>query len=270
MSVAVLKNRILDLTERRFKESDYGASTFGEFVRNHDDILALDATQRPPVAILKGVTPASAGASEARGTRVRSDLWQAVLDFSSGEEYIWDDGEDVAKRASDARSSGPVLPTTIGLATFVRYKSLAARLPREPAEVSNQLEAYEAWCELVECEGGRDPRCLPFHIFKSGNSDLDTPERRRHFDDIHGTGARRQDDNELAWDLKPGGFHGRDILHVAGRELPPGFHWDVSVDRARTITTPTEQWRVSKYVNVAPDANVRGRAPFAQKMKIGN
>lgn len=111
MSVAVLKNRILDLTERRFKESDYGASTFAEFVRNHDDILALDATQQPPVAILKGVSPASVGESGAKGTRVRSDLWRAVLDFSSGEEYIWDDGEDVAKRASDARSSGPALPT---------------------------------------------------------------------------------------------------------------------------------------------------------------
>ncbi|MDE2905717.1 MAG: hypothetical protein OXQ28_06490 [Acidobacteriota bacterium] len=177
-------------------------------------------------------------------------------------------GKPVISLKPGAPAFGP--GRSIGLATFVRYKSHAARLPREPVDVPNQLEAYEAWCELVECESGRDPRCLPFHIFKSENSDLDTPECRRHFDDIHGTGAQRHDDNDLTWDLKPGGFHGRGILHVAGRELPRGFHWDVSVDRARTITTPTEQWRVSRYVNVAPDANVRGRAPFAQKVKIGN
>ena len=111
MSVAVLKNRLLDLTERRFKESDYGASTFGEFVQNHDHILALDATQRPPVAILKGVSPAPVGASGARATRVRSDLWRAVLDFSSDEEYIWDESEGIAKHASSAGASGPALPT---------------------------------------------------------------------------------------------------------------------------------------------------------------
>ncbi len=126
---------------------------------------------------------------------------------------------------------------TIALATFVRYKSHAARLPQDPAEIPHRFEDYEAWCQRVECEGGRDPRCLPLHVFKSGKTDLDTLERRRYFDDTHGTGARRQDDNHLTWRLEPASFHGRELLHVAGRELPRGFHWDVSVGRTRTITT---------------------------------
>ena len=59
MTVAVLKNRLLDLTERSFRESDYGASTFLEFVRSHDDILELDTTATPPLATLKGATSPS-------------------------------------------------------------------------------------------------------------------------------------------------------------------------------------------------------------------
>ncbi len=71
MTVAVLKNRILDLTEGTFRESDYdyGASTFQEFARNHGDILAFDDTRTPPVAILKGPSPES-GLVQAR---IRSD-----------------------------------------------------------------------------------------------------------------------------------------------------------------------------------------------------
>ena len=42
MTVAVLKNRILDLTQGLFKESDHGATTFQDFVRQHGDILELD------------------------------------------------------------------------------------------------------------------------------------------------------------------------------------------------------------------------------------
>lgn len=140
MSVAVLKNRILDLTERSFRESDYGAPTFGEFVRNHDDILALDATQRPPVAILKGVSPAPVEAPESTGTRIRSDLWQAVLDFSSGEEYVWDVGEGVAKRVNEAGSSGLALPT-ITADQFCQWKKAFA----EEVDEGESDERLSAW-----------------------------------------------------------------------------------------------------------------------------
>ena len=42
MDVGVLKNRILDITNRSFLESDYGVTTFMEFVENHDNIMELD------------------------------------------------------------------------------------------------------------------------------------------------------------------------------------------------------------------------------------
>ena len=137
---------------------------------------------------------------------------------------------------------------TIGLARFVRYKAYATRLPAAPAGLSDCLDAYESWCRDVGCENGHDPRCLPFHIFQSGHTDLNTPEERRRFNEIYGHGSRRRDELDFSWKLGP--FHGRVVLHVAGHALPRGFHWDVSVKaNPKKITTPTECWRVSRYIN---------------------
>ena len=158
---------------------------------------------------------------------------------------------------------------TINLATFVRYKAYAARLPATSACLSMCLDAYESWCRDTECENESDPRCLPFHIFQSRHTDLNTPEERRRFNEIYGAGGRRQDEGEFSWTLGP--YHGRDVLHVAGHRLPPGFHWDVSVrENAKTITTPTERWEVSRYINIAPDAHLRGRPPYARKIGTPN
>lgn len=118
MSVAVLKNRLLDLTERSFRETDYGASTFQEFVRLHDDILELDTTTTPPVATLRGVSVESLPSLELRSLRIRSDLWMAVLDFSSGNTYVWD---PVQRLATSADVSGPEIPT-ITTDTFNQWK----------------------------------------------------------------------------------------------------------------------------------------------------
>ena len=123
------------------------------------------------------------------------------------------------------------------------------------------------WCQDTGCENHHDPRCLPFHIFESEQINLDTPEERRRFNEIHGPGGRRRDDRDFSWCLGPGAFHGNDVLHVAGHTLPRGFHWDVSVQaNPKTITTPTERWQVARYINIAPDANLRGRPPHAKRI----
>ncbi len=111
MSVAVLKNRLLDLTERTFRETDHGAPTFLEFVRGHSAILDIDVSQTPPIAILKEAVPLPGVEPMSARARIRSDLWRATLDFSGDENYVWDLHERVARRANEAARSGPVLPT---------------------------------------------------------------------------------------------------------------------------------------------------------------
>ena len=110
---------------------------------------------------------------------------------------------------------------TINLATFLRYKAYAARLPATPACLSSYLDAYESWCQDTGCENDHDPRCLPFHVFASEQTDLDTSEERQRFNAMHDPGGRRRDERDFTWCLGPRPFHGREVLQVAGYTLPP-------------------------------------------------
>ena len=106
MDVGVLKNRILNVTNGGFRESDYGCTAFMEFVRSHSDILELDETGWPPSVTLKGVHEEPELASDPVRKQVRPDLWRAVMDFSGDRRYVWDDDEGVAKPAGDVAAGG--------------------------------------------------------------------------------------------------------------------------------------------------------------------
>lgn len=121
MTTAVLKNRMLDLTERSFKESDWGASSFRGFLAQFDDVVEVDASHRPPVVSLreeaaKAAAPAAKEPEWPTGDlgprrRIRSDLWTAVVDFSSGDRYYWDGREAVALPPASSNQPGALLPT---------------------------------------------------------------------------------------------------------------------------------------------------------------
>lgn len=156
---------------------------------------------------------------------------------------------------------------TLSLFHFVRYKAYARRLPTETIHVSSHLDFCEVWVRGTECEGGHDPRCLPFHVFDSRPVDLNETQQRQAFDSVHGSGPRRRDNRGLTWSLDPQAFHGKEELQVAGYKLPRGFHWDVSVPNGpKVLTTGTDRWKVSRYVNIAPDAHFRGREPYARRI----
>ena len=94
MTTAVLKNRLLDLTGRSFTEAQYGASSFMDFVSRFPDLLKVDDSVFPPIVELCGAGAdriSSLGGDHTQGAyHIRSDLWQAVLDYSSGTTYVWD------------------------------------------------------------------------------------------------------------------------------------------------------------------------------------
>ena len=117
MTTAVLKNRILLATAREFDEHDYGATSFTEAIRQIPDLVELDETTRPPRARL--IAPGDANGAEAQegdsrpaiaAGRVRNDLWDAVLDYSSAGVYVWD-GSRAVRVEADEVGDRPRLPT---------------------------------------------------------------------------------------------------------------------------------------------------------------
>ncbi len=113
MTIPVLKNRLLLLTKNTFKEADFGASSFRDFLGKNSDIVRVDLTALPGLAILKSAAPAGSEGPVARvfrGERVRADLWRAVLDYASGLRYVWDASQQAARPASTGED-GLLLPT---------------------------------------------------------------------------------------------------------------------------------------------------------------
>ncbi len=82
MDLSVLKNRLLQRTDRRFRERDYGARTMAEVVAQFPDVLALGKGRKPTVSLLTerddgtttGEVPGEDGAANEEAN------FQAVLD----------------------------------------------------------------------------------------------------------------------------------------------------------------------------------------------
>jgi len=152
----------------------------------------------------------------------------------------------------------------VPLRRFVEYKSCWIRIRNDPTNDS-WVGTFASWCERVECESERDPRCLPFHVFSGKGTDLQSADRRRAFDDQYGSGADRVDEEGSRWILNPHEYHGMESLYVAGYRLRQGCHWDVTAEEWR-ISTPVGLWWVHGHVNIYPDAHVRPRGSSVRRL----
>jgi hypothetical protein len=102
MTLAVLKNRILDASGRGFDQESWGAATFRDFVEQFSDIVRIDFGTKPlTVELLPGAVDGGQAVERLRipprpdqGQRwlIRPDLWNATLDYSSGAVYLWEGG----------------------------------------------------------------------------------------------------------------------------------------------------------------------------------
>ena len=114
MTTAVLKNRLLGMTNRTFSEAAYGASSLTDFVSLFSDILVVDRDQFPMVVELKPEErtnmTSDGGADSPKNVRIREDLWRAIFDRSSGNIYYWLVDIGVVDTTATAEDC-PILPT---------------------------------------------------------------------------------------------------------------------------------------------------------------
>lgn len=147
MTTAVLKNRLLNLTERAFKEDDYGAPNFTAFVRRYPDLIALDESSMPPKVVLISDS-SSTVVSEASiaGRRIRPDLWAAVVDYQSGDSYYWNGSEAVTGGASGSDTESlPKLPTVSREEMKEWRESFATSFISRPQADDDQIAQIRSW-----------------------------------------------------------------------------------------------------------------------------
>jgi hypothetical protein len=199
MSVAVLKNKVLDLTDRHFDQAQWGASTFTGLLRTVP-IIALDESQRPPVAVLAREAAAAERSAGAR-TRLRPDLWRAVMDYSAGVPYVLRNGEAVRQDApptEPAPGPEPVLPTATR-EELAQWRQDFASAHAAAAAAADQ-EQLAAWRER-----GLGTRMLPAGLQGPWNDDL----------------QRRALDRLRSWFDEQGLPVPSDILQEAQTQPPP-------------------------------------------------
>jgi hypothetical protein len=160
MTSAVLKNRILGLTDGEFDEGRWNADNFREFVNQFDDVIEVDANAQPPkIRLLSELPPNSDSPSgrtpiprpriaAGRSKRIRQDLWRAIVD-SKGETYIWD-GDNATKAVRPTASA--VLPSL----SEEEFKAWRKDFVRAALEDNQDLKTFlEGWAE-----SGRGPSAL--------------------------------------------------------------------------------------------------------------
>ncbi len=215
-----------------------------KLVQRHTTITRL-ATGRP----LRKVCPEDATNLYRRIHRARVGVWQIG---------------DAEVPASPVAKNNP--RSYLPLHRFVLNKAFHRKIRTSsfPQKWNDSVADFLSWLQCIGCEGTRDPRCLPFHVFMSriDPRELEADAGRSQFARAHRLeGGTLRDSRNLDWAF--GSPHGHHSLQVAGCDLPTGFHWDVScTSKGRTwsISNTSEIWRVRRhgYLNVSPDAHIRG------------
>ena len=146
MTTAVLKNRLLDLTRGAFDETTFGATSFTDFVLQNDDILHLDRSVFPPLVELREADQLPRPSSEATEITdrylIRSDLWKAALDYSSGTRYVWDTVIGRATPSERVDDKPTIGPATLELQRAWRKQFRAGVVDTLTEEES---EAMDLW-----------------------------------------------------------------------------------------------------------------------------
>lgn len=107
MRGAVLKNRLLDITGQSFSERDYGANNFREFIEALGEVVAVDDSYEPYLLTLQPTYVAQIDSSPST-TRsktklfIRSDLWNAIVNYRRAPQWIWDTQSREAQPLTDA------------------------------------------------------------------------------------------------------------------------------------------------------------------------
>lgn len=277
MNLAVLNNRLLQITDRRFTPHTYGASDFrafvamlapdvrliheGNFWRAELVTSTMISTDATGVDVAKNGPPPGAHPGQASSLtgRIRRDLWTAVMDFASGRTYVWDEKLGSARIATHGELQ-PRMPTITPVElsewrqTFLEQNAQAQAL--DPGSVAQARR----WHEL-----GLATHFLPISLQQNWNQELSLRVRQRlqsffgsiyaHSDHENEAGRSRGNGSTMsALEEEITAARGRGDLFSVGellaRELVAAADGSVDPLLARIVCA----WASSKSISIDPQS----------------
>lgn len=195
MTIPVLKNRILMITGGQFRESEFGAHSFREFLsRLPEGLVTVDDSQAPGFVIVGAEPPVASAPRGGQFSRIRSDLWRAALDYSSGQRYIWDSSTNQARAATG--ESGPFMPTV----TADEFRAWRVRF----AEANRDAVAGDSAARLQRWASESLPTAfLPARLRPVWNAELKKQVEARLQPWFTANGIQAPPDLKYAWQEAP-------------------------------------------------------------------
>jgi len=210
MTVAVLKNRLLGLTSHEFSEELYGASSMSDLARQASDLLELDDSVKPPKVTLR--EPEAIDKPLPVSSRIRRDLWDAMVDYSRGEPYVWSGENAVPKSVYVGDGDPPVFSTLTRQEESGWRAEFVQRISPSLAPGDRQL--VEQWRDRHQ-----SVKALPASLQREWNGDF----KARIVDRLH------------EWFASFGIAEPADILTSARKDLPSRPGGNVEELRALVI-----------------------------------
>ncbi len=151
MTTAVLKNRLLNSTNGKFNQEDFGVSSMVEFARLFPRDLEVDTRSTHPLVRLTRpeTLPASSTADNdsteksAPYKKIRPDLWRAAVDYRSGSTYVWDDIAGLARMAN-VDDTSPVVPTATDT-DVAKWRQAFADAVRSELSSDDVVKRLDEW-----------------------------------------------------------------------------------------------------------------------------
>jgi hypothetical protein len=176
MTTAVLKNRLLQLTDGAFAVERYGASTVAEFAHMLPDLVTVIPSERGPaiIELLGGADDAATGRDSPVGelaerTQVREDLWRAFMDWDERHVYVVD---PITGRARRRLPEDPVHLQELGRITremYIEWRSAFIQGALAGELTPDERQRLEVWRDVPG-----PSRDLPRHLQDEWMSQLRT------------------------------------------------------------------------------------------------